>query len=244
MADLNVIHSVNPAPVLDEQAIRRAVEIHARSYNLLRWLESAIDRGFIAFDAAHHYTTFPEAARAWLDEHYLNVPENARPRREDLAEFSAFFGTYLESSFHLVEAPGQRRYSPNAHCFCPLCSWLVDIPRLQPKKLTRSDKKRAREPQRDYLERAALETDVELSDSAVDAMLDAPELRGPLPLAAYGEDLLRRMRGQSHGAATLALWRQLAWLPAGSPRKDFQLCAEDILQADRLLHARVKSTGA
>ena len=32
-------------------------------------------------------------------------------------------------------ARGKRLYSPDAHCFCPLCSWLIDAPHLKTKKL-------------------------------------------------------------------------------------------------------------
>ncbi len=228
--------------MLDEHAIRRAVEIHAKSYKLLLWLESAIERGFISVKAAHDFTTFTEATQAWLEEHYANVPANARPEREDLVEFAAFFSTYLESSFDLVENPGQRLYSPDVHCFCPLCSWLVNIPRLQPKKLTKHDKRTARTLQRDYLEATALELDATLSDDAIESMLDDPELREPLSLAAYGEDLLRRLRGQSYGAATLVLWRRFAWVPEGSPKQNFKLSAERILDAEERVRRIVVSS--
>jgi hypothetical protein len=98
-------------------------------------MAQAVADGFINFETAHTYSTLPEAAECWLLEHYLNIPDNARPAREELAAFCAFFSTYLTNSFDLISNPGKQRYSPDAHCYCPICSWLVNAPHLKPKKI-------------------------------------------------------------------------------------------------------------
>jgi hypothetical protein len=68
-------------------------------------------------------------------------------------------------------------------------------------------------------------------------MVAAPALREPIGLVAYGDDLLRRLNGISHGVATLALWRRFAWTAQGSPRQGFQLTAAAIVDAERALVA-------
>ena len=45
----------------------------------------------------------------------------------------------------------------------------------------------------------------------------------------------RRMKGITDGKSILALWREIAWHPAGSPRKDFKLRYQDFVEAEELL---------
>src|SRR5690606_5750613 len=155
----------------------------------------------------------------------------ARPAREHIAAFSNLFATYLDSSFDLFEQPRQRLYSPDAHCFCPLCSWMIAMPRLQTKKLTRQDKDRARKLTASALRQLALEIDTALEAERAEQLADEPALREPLAFVAYGHDLLRRIAGIAEGPATLALWRRFAWTPQGSPKPGFQLTANAILDA-------------
>ena len=108
--------------------LERAVDLHRRGYALLRWLEEAFQKGFIAPEAAHGYASVEAYPCAWLGEHYDNLPAAARPAREDLGAFSRLFTTYLVASFDLELRPGEQRYSPDAHCFCPQRSWLVRGP--------------------------------------------------------------------------------------------------------------------
>jgi len=55
-------------------------------------MEKALQDGFISPGAAGRYGSSEEAAIAWRDEHFLNIPADARPPdRADLAPFSAFF---------------------------------------------------------------------------------------------------------------------------------------------------------
>ncbi len=225
--------------MLDPVALRRAVDLQTRSYELLRWMVGAIDRGFIAFDTAHTYATFPEAAFAWLDEHHADLPLVARPAREDLLDFARFFGTYLETSFELVRDPGQVLFSPEAHCFCPMCSWLVDAPRLRTKKVGPADKQRADRLELGALRALAAELGVPESDDDFTALKQDPVLREPIARLAYARDLLARVRGATEGPATLALFRRFAWTREGSPRKDFVLRADDLLDAEALLRARL-----
>jgi hypothetical protein len=230
--------------MFDARELDRALDLRQRGYRLLRWLIEAIDRGFVSFDAAHSYTTFPETAALWLDRHYLDLPIAARPAREDLRDFSRIFTSFLVASFDLVEQPGKRLYSPRAHCFCPCCSWLVAIPRLRPKRLRKADKLAARKLKQGWLIGLAFELKRDLSYAQADRAIDDPEQRVAISLGTYGADLLRRLAGESASPASLALWRGFAWTPQGSPIKEFELYAEDILAAERTMAARILAASA
>ena len=225
--------------MFERTELERAVDLQKRSYALLEWVADAIDRKFISFKSAHAFSTLPEASKAWLAEHYENLPDAARPKPEDVRQFANLFTTYLESSFDLHEKPQQRLYSPEAHCFCPICSWLVDAPRLRPKTLTRHDKARARKLTVNALRQLAIVLDVALDDARAEAIADEPVMREPLALVAYGRDLLRRLDDVVEGPATLALWRRFAWTPQGSPKHGFQLTAALILDGEAAVTARL-----
>ncbi len=212
--------------MLDRQKLTVAVDLQRRSYALLRWLAEAVRRGFVTFDAAHTYATLPAAAQAWVDRHFADIPPDARPPHDEREAFARMFASYLETSFELVREPGRKLYSPDAHCFCPMCSWLVDAPNLRTKKLERTDKSRAEKQMRGALHAIAAELEVDADESLLE------ELREPLAYVAYGRDLLERARGGMVGPSTLALWREFAWTRTGAPRKGFVLTADAILDAE------------
>jgi hypothetical protein len=221
--------------------LSRTIDLQKRSYELLQWVASAVKKGFIAFNAAHSYSSASSAAEDWIQRHYQNIPENARPSHSDLKDFSGLFSTYLENSFELVSSPGKQLYSPNAHCFCPMCSWLVDAPNLKVKTPTPKDKKRAQKMMTDAINRLAIENHVRLSEKRVEEIANDPDQREEIALCAYGVDLLQRMKGIAVGPAALVLWRNFAWLPSGSPKKKFELTADLILAAEKAISERMLS---
>ena len=83
------------------------------------------------FETAHDYSNLPEATEGWILGHFLHIPDNDRTPREALPGFSALVSTYWSNCFDLISNPGKQLYSPDAHCFCPMCSWLVDAPNLK-----------------------------------------------------------------------------------------------------------------
>jgi hypothetical protein len=229
--------------MLNQREIGRAVDMQNRSYRLLRWLAKAVDEGFIQFETAHRYTSLAVAAEAWIGDHYLNIPPQARVPQQDLHDFCAFFSTYLENSFDLISNPGMQRYSPAAHCFCPMCSWLVNAPHLKTKKVSSSDKRRSRSMNVATVRDLAAEHKVDLTEPEVDAIVDDPGLRRIVFLVTYGHELLRRMQGIATGPAVLVLWRGFAWSDTGSPRKNFRLTADAILDGERQLSDAVLAYG-
>lgn len=230
--------------MLDANELRRAVDMQHRSYLLLKWMASAVQQGFVSFETAHEYSTLPQAAEGWILRHYLNIPASARPEQDDVRVFSAFFATYLTNSFDLIAHPGKQLYSPGAHCFCPMCSWLVDAPRLKAKKLTPADKRRAQRMKVAALEQAAIENAIPITESQIDRLLEDPEHREAASLLAYGHDLLQRTKGIASGPAVLALWRSFAWTAAGSPKPNFRLTTDLILDAERRMIEAMKAASA
>ena len=229
--------------MLNQPEMRRLVEMQQRSYLLLKWMAKAVSEGFVNFETAHHYSTLPEAAEGWIRRHYLNIPENARPPREDLAAFCAFFSTYLTNSFDLISHPGKRLYSPGAHCFCPICSWLVEAPHLKAKKLTAGDKRRAQTMRINVLMNLAAQYRLGAGEGGIQELLDARQVFEDASLVAYGYDLLQREKGIANGPAVLALWRGFAWNESGSPKQGFRLKAEMIVDAENRLLALLQNLG-
>jgi hypothetical protein len=58
-------------------------------------------------------------------------------------------------------------------------------------------------------------------------------------MTAYAAALLRRLEGSTDGPEVLALWRRFAWTRSGSPRKDFVLTADAVLQAEADVDAAI-----
>jgi len=232
--------------MLIRDEVENAVRLQAFGYQLLKWLEKALRDGFITPDAAATYATSEEAAYSWLDKHYLNLPHNARPERSDLRAFSNFFSTYLDCTFDLDASPGKRLYSPDGHCFCPICSWMVQKPHVRPKKIGAGDKKVAERMKRTFLVRLAKARGISVTEKMLDDVLQDPNLREPIGLCTYAADLLQRLEGRAVGAASLALWRSFAWTSQGSPKKGFVLTTDEIMIAQDVLAGNLSKfeTGA
>jgi hypothetical protein len=107
--------------VLDHDRLEAAVPLLRTGYRLLLWLEDAMEKGFVEPETAHRYVSLEESARAWIERHWSNLPPDARPELEQLEPFSRLFSTFLTSTFDLHPEPGERLFSPDAHCFCPMC---------------------------------------------------------------------------------------------------------------------------
>ena len=215
--------------------LQRLVDMQQRSYRLLKWMANAVTEGFVNFDTAHDYSELPVAAEAWIRIHYQNIPPNARPANEDFAPFCDFFSTYLTNSFELISNPGQQRYSPDAHCFCPMCSWLVDAPNLVTRKVQSSDKRRADTMRRNACLKLAIVNEIEVDEGVLNEMLQTRLAFEDASLVAYADDLIQREKGIANGPAVLALWRGFAWNETGSPKHGFRLKASLIVEAEERL---------
>lgn len=225
--------------MLAHDEVERAVDIQARGYHLIQWLESALERGFLRLEAAEDFTDSRTAAREWILRHRLAMPERARPPQGSELELANYFSTYVDCSFDFEAVPGERLYPFEQHCWCPFCSYMVRKPHLRPKKLSRRDRWDARRWESDWLKQLALETGRELREADLENLLDDETLREDLALCTYTFDLLRRLKGVGRGPGTLALWRIFAWTREGSPKRDFRLSTQAILEAQGRVLSRL-----
>ncbi len=216
--------------LLDQQQLDLAVKMHAKSYALLKWVGQSVSSGLLTFRAAHEYSTLPLAAADWIDKHYLNIPEAARVDPKDIRIFANFFSTYLENSFDLIGNPGKIKFSPAAHCFCPMCSWMIDAPNLKTKLLRAADKKHALKMQVTSVLQLGIDASAKLDESRAEAIV--ANNGEASALLAYGHDLVQRLDAIANGPAVLALWRRFAWNSAGSPKPKFRLSTNMILNAE------------
>ena len=225
--------------MLEREQVEHAVDVQARGYHLIQWLESALERGFLRLEAAEDFTDSRTAAREWILRHRLAMPERARPSEGSELDLANYFSTYVDCTFDFEAVPGERLFSYEQHCWCPFCAWMVRKPHLRPKRLTRRDRWDARRWKADWLKQLALETGRELSESWIESLLEDEDLREDLALCAYAFDLLKRLKGVGRGPGTLVLWRQFAWTRQGSPKSNFRLSARAILEAQERVLSRL-----
>lgn len=217
------------------ETLSKAVEMQHKSYLLLQWVEKAIERNVISTTSSHEYMSMAEVAKEWIAEHYLNIPKKCRPEQHDIEPFSKMFSSYLSTSFDLIEHPGKILYSEGAHCFCPMCSYLINAPHLKPKKLSKKDKKRAQKLKAQYVEKLSLHLHIPLSSRDIQRLIHDKDLQEMLALTTYADELLLRIQGHTEGSALLALWREFAWDVHGSPKKKFELTVDSIMNAEQQL---------
>jgi len=131
------------ACMLSRERLLLAIDIHSRSYKLLRWVGAAIERGQIPVERAEQHSDSPDASFQWLNKNYQLLPPELKPDDVHLRAFANFFWTYLTSSFDVVANPGKLLQPGNCGCSCPMCARITHASHLQPKKVTKADKRRA-----------------------------------------------------------------------------------------------------
>lgn len=92
--------------MLNREKLLLAIDIHARSYKLLRWIGALIEKGQIPVSRAEQHSDSPAAAIEWIGKNYLLFPSELRPDQSHIREFGNFFWTYVTSSFDVAAHPG------------------------------------------------------------------------------------------------------------------------------------------
>ncbi|HET6425154.1 MAG TPA: hypothetical protein VFG20_15815 [Planctomycetaceae bacterium] len=225
--------------MLPPDELKFALDIHSRSYKLLRWLGRAIDAGEIPIPrvvSRRHAEDVTAAVMDWIEPFLVSFPGDMRPDAGNLRQFAAFFGTYLTSSYDLVNDSGVvLRNQYGGACFCPICARLVNGSHLKAKKLTSSDKRRSVSLMLDRLVELAQDHGFKLTIREAEVLIAKPEYRIAAAYSTYGYWLIQRKKGATDGPPILALWRQLAWTDAGSPRPNFKLEYDDFQKSEDLL---------
>ena len=220
--------------MLSADDLTLAIDIQSRCYRLLRWVADAIKEGFIPATRAHEYANVADSTFDWLELHYANFPADCRPDRRHLRQFANFFSTYVMTLFDVVENPDVQLVS-RCGCYCCWCSQIVKAPHLRPKKLSKRDKARAADLMVDRVVALALEERVPLAHDDAVKITEDEATRRSAAYSAYGYWLIKRMDGTTDGKSVLALWREIAWHPAGSPIKNFSLQYRDFIAAEESL---------
>jgi len=227
--------------MLDKNRLLLAIEIHGKCYGLLKWIDRAIVNGTILLNRHHKHPGINETAQAWFQEYYSMFPTEYRPAPEHLREFANYFSTYLTTSFDLADEPRYRQ-TTDCGCFCPLCSYLTQASRLQTKTVMKQDKVRAERLMELRLESLAKETGCHIDPKKVETLLQPrTPLRRNAAYSTYGHWLLERLEGFTDGVSLLALWREFAYEPTGSPIKEFKLTLKDFVRAEEDLVGFMKS---
>jgi len=228
--------------MLDRREIERVIELQRRTYELLQWLSRSLEGNRVTVPRTHSDLSPSEAAADWLRDRFMTLPPRCRPEEggdREVREFANLLASYLLTSFDVVEDPGVRAVT-DCGCTCAFCSRLVAAPHLQPKKMRPAYKRRARVLKIEYLSRLAAECGTPITPPEAEALLEDDDLSEAVALAVYGEQLLRRVRGDTEGPAILALWRAFAWERTGSPKKEFRLSAERVLEAEKKIVRRLE----
>lgn len=208
--------------MFDEAELRRVLGLHEKAYRLLLWLNEGMLDGRPPLGKVAEALAFSDAALAWVRRHAAQLPEELRPADADLEPFCRLFASYLSTSFEVAEG---RRISCRG-CWC--CGYWNGNRHLRTRNPDKKAKGVARELKLLYLR--SLAPEAELGD-----VLARKDLAPAISLAAYAAELVRRSKFASQGEGVLALWREVAWTPAGSPNRKFRLDAAKILQAERAL---------
>jgi len=112
---------------------------------------------------------------------------------------------------------------------------------MRAKKVLHRDKKRALRLMEERLGQLASEEGVR---ALATASLDHSPFRRQAAYSTYGYWLLQRLEGISDGVSILALWREIAYEPTGSPIKGFTLRVEDFVAAEESLVQFLHPTAA
>lgn len=91
-----------------------------------------------------------------------------------------------------------------------------------------------------YLSALADELKTPRTDAELAALL--PSFGSELAMATYAVELKRRSKLASQAEGVLVLWREFAWIPTGSPKRDFRLTARGILEAERTIVDRLSTS--
>ena len=202
------------------------------------WISDAVDSGQIAVSRAAQHSGHSDAATHWLQTYYHEIPQEFRPDRSELAEFAAFFSTYLISSFDVRSRPGTRGTGPVTSCACDVCMRIVNAPHLQTKKLAARDKRRVNVLMTERIQALAVEHGLELDEKVAMQIATDKRTRRSAAYLTYAYWLIRRLSGESDGPAILGLWRLVAWDPRGGMRPGFELRLHDFQAAEVvILHA-------
>lgn len=216
----------------------RVLRLQKQSYALLKWLNQNLGNGGLSFSVAHRAMSGAAAAEEWLARNEAQLPPAHRPAEAERHELAHLFASYLLTSFELPAGKQTVRVA-DCHCSCNYCGYVVSLHRLVPRHPAPKDRRTAHELKRLFLERLVEDLGYPLEQPVEDAVFSNKELSLLLSCATYADQLIRRTQFASQGAAVLVLWRDIAWEDGRKPKKNFELTAAQVMEAEERLRRAV-----
>jgi hypothetical protein len=216
--------------MFDSKRIHELVELHEKSFALLRWVKASLKRGSLSFSLVHDTTDSAAAATEWIRRHFENIPPDARPGEAQIPMFSRLFVSFLTTSFRLNA--NSRRLVSACGCRCFYCAYLQAGPNLDPRMPSKKDAQIAGELKRIDIGKLAYDMGVSHASQVVERLLGTSDLATDISMATWGAELVRRSEFASQGEAVLALWRQFAW-QNNSPKPRFKITAKKLIDAEQ-----------
>jgi hypothetical protein len=176
--------------VFDSALLARTLDMHERSFALLKWVREALRIGGLSFVVVHGATDSATAAAEWLRRHLTAIPRDARPAVEELDPFARLFVSFLTTSYKL--APMATRLVSDCGCYCDYCVYLRTSPALEARTPSKKDFQTAKELKRIYVGRLAKEQGIIASAAEVEAVVNSSALHQEVALATWAAELLRR----------------------------------------------------
>ena len=218
--------------MFDERQLAEILDLHNKSFALLRWVRESLNQGTVSFSVVHSASDSGEAAFEWIGRHLKNLPGDARPLDNQIPAFARLFASFLTTSYRLN--PNSTRLVSAGGCCCMCCSYLKSGPNLDPRTPSKRDFETAKELKRIYLTDLFTSLPAEEARRRIDSILAQPAWKESVAMATWGFELVRRSRFVSQGEAVLALWREFAW-QGTSPKRKFKITAAAILSAEKKL---------
>jgi hypothetical protein len=222
--------------MIDMLELRQVLLLHERTFALLRWVGSQLQRGSLDLSHVHTNMGIGEAAEDWIRRNLGNLPGEVRPSQDELAPFARLFASYLRTSFEI----GEKRMSSSCGCYCSFCAYVSNAPYLKARALSKRAYATAKELKRIYLQELARDIGVNASQSRLDELTSAESsLSRDLSIAAYAKELIRRTEFVTQGEGVYALWREFAWVN-GHPDRRFKLTLNAVEQSQNIIIAALR----
>lgn len=225
--------------MIDANRFPEVVELHHKSYDLLRWVRASLQKGVLSFSVVHTNTDTAAAAEEWISRHMTNLPADVRPRADQVPTFAKLFISFLTTSYRLKSNSVRM---VDSCCCCSSCAYLQAGPNLEARTPSKKDSQTAHQLKRIYLRELADELGSSNAAQIPDLLLGRKESAESIARATWGRELMRRSEFASQGEAVLTLWRQCNWNVDGrnwgADGKPRNVTAKEILAAqDRIIDA-------
>lgn len=213
--------------------LKHTLEIKSKSYNTLMWINSVIYKS----RSLSKVRAFAEVAvdtEKWVKQHYALIPEHCKPLPEEIPAFSHLLHSYFHISFVLTGDFGKPHNALKHMSFFVFRAFMYPF-YISLRHVTKADKLEAEKMMITQLAHTAEKLGLETNLEQLQTMLEDKSLHEPVAICAYATDLLQRQKGQINGVPVLALWRKFAWSHHGSPKKNFELTVDMIMNAQHCI---------